>query len=77
MVNFIRIKQGVSNNFFAIEDAGNAIPASTFIDDVVDGLYEEQGNILEGIFAAIAGFVLGILPFGRAFRLGVMMFEKL
>ncbi len=75
--NFIRFHQGVSNNFFAIEDAGNAILTSTFIDDVVDGLSEEQGNILEAIFEAIAGFVLGILPFGRAFRLGVEMFKKL
>ncbi|KIX97720.1 uncharacterized protein Z520_06498 [Fonsecaea multimorphosa CBS 102226] len=75
--NFIRFHQGVSNNFLAIEDAGNAILQSSFINDVVDGLSEEQGNILEAVFEAIAGFVLGILPFGRAFTLGVKLFKNL
>ncbi|KIW26232.1 uncharacterized protein PV07_09345 [Cladophialophora immunda] len=75
--NFIRFHQAVSNNFFAIEDAGSAILKSNFINDVVDGLSEEQGNILEAVFEAIAGFVLGILPFGRAFTLGVTLFKNL
>ncbi|OAP54954.1 hypothetical protein AYL99_10654 [Fonsecaea erecta] len=75
--NFIRFHQAVSNNFFAIEDAGSAILNSNFIDEVVDGLSEEQGNILEAVFEAIAGFVLGILPFGRAFTLGVQLFKNL
>lgn len=75
--NFIRLHQSVSNNFLAIEDAGNAILNSNFINDVVDGLSEEQGNILEAVFEAIAGIVLGFLPFGRAFTLGVKLFSGL
>lgn len=75
--NFIRFHRGVSNNYLAIGDAGNSILNTNFIDDVVNGLSEEQGNIIEAIFEAIAGFVLGILPFGRAFTLGVQLFKNL
>ncbi|KIW73276.1 hypothetical protein PV04_01408 [Phialophora macrospora] len=75
--NFIRFHKSVSNNFLAIEDAGNAILNSNFISDVVDGLSEEQGSILDAVFGAIAGFVIGILPFGRAFTLGVELFKGL
>jgi hypothetical protein len=75
--NFIRFHKSVSNNFLAIEDAGNAIINSNFISDVVDGLSEEKGNILDAVFGAIADFVIGILPFGRAFTLGVELFKGL
>jgi hypothetical protein len=73
--NWINLFQGTSNSFRAIEDAGNTIAASTFVNDIVDGLSEEQGNLLEAVFESIVSLVLGILPFGRAFQLGVKLFS--
>jgi hypothetical protein len=72
--NYIRFHAGVSNTIRALDDARNNILGSQFIEQVVDGLSEEQGNLLDAIFQAIFSLFID-LPFGGALKIAAKLFS--
>jgi hypothetical protein len=75
--NYINLWTGVVNNFRAVDDAGNAILSTNFVDEVVDALKEREGNLFLTIVEAIASIAISFLPFGGAFKVGVKLFKAI
>lgn len=63
--NYINYWQSVQNNFRAIEDAGDNISRTGFVDTIVSGLTPRNESISEEIFELLASLAVAFLPLGR------------
>lgn len=75
--NYVRLTQSITNNMNAIGNAGSNILASTFIDEVVDGLSAQQGNVFKAVVEAVASVFISIFPFRGVAQVAASLFDKL
>lgn len=62
--NYINYWQSLQNNFRAIEDVGNNIGSTSFVDTIVSGLAPKNESISEDIFELLASLAVAFLPVG-------------